>query len=157
MKRRAPTNQRSNESSRGKSDLFFFQSFFASLQESGYQARGSHFTRTAVSTRFLRTAPQDKEIKMIELSPKQSIAFCLVCHVAIYIGAFYYYGDHSTVDWQVHDPSKQPVTVSNIPGLIVITGAMALSVIPLIWQSFEYKRSNPRRTTFLQWCRPWLL
>lgn len=79
----------------------------------------------------------------MQLTTKQSIAFCLVSHVVIYIASFLYYGAHPTVEWQVTDPTGQPVTVSNIPGLVVVTGALALSAVPLIWESFEFKRNNP--------------
>lgn len=73
-----------------------------------------------------------------------SIALAVLFHVAVYFGGYVYYGSHPTFDCQTTNPELQPVTVSNIPGLVTITGPLALTVVPLIWESFEWKRKNPQ-------------
>lgn len=78
-----------------------------------------------------------------QLPAKLSIKLCCLTHVLIYAAAYFTYGGHTSVELQTHDPTKQPVTVKNIPGLICITGPIALSGIPLIWQYFETDRENP--------------
>merc|ERR550537_1406283 len=72
-----------------------------------------------------------------------SIALAVLFHVAVYFGGYVYYGSHPTFECQTTNPELQPVTVSNIPALVTVTGPLALTILPLAWECFE-KRWNPQ-------------
>lgn len=73
---------------------------------------------------------------------KRNVALNTLAHIAIYVLSYFWYGSHPIVTLQT-DPNLQALTLYNVPGLVAISGTVTLVLIPMVFDLFEYQRTNP--------------
>lgn len=100
---------------------------------------------------------------------KRNVALYTFLHAAIYIGAYFYYGSHPIMEVS-SEPGVQVLKLYNVPGMVAISGTITLVMIPMIFDFFEYKRTNPNwwgnvaanqcnslaSIPVQMWCLPWM-
>jgi sterol desaturase/sphingolipid hydroxylase (fatty acid hydroxylase superfamily) len=77
-----------------------------------------------------------------EADGKRQVALATFLHVAVFVGSYFYYGTVPKVQLNT-DPSLPVLTMENIPGQVVMSGLLTLTLIPIVVELFEYKRTNP--------------